>query len=185
MELPVVVLGGLTLFLILAVLGSMRETVLLRGEVEALSQLITSPPPPSFIDRPVPDSLRKILESAEPAPSTSGERLVVFMTPGCAPCETIAEGLADAVNRGQVSTEDLLFVVWASPSEDTQRLVSQLPGHTVVDDGDLARVCEVRATPTIFIVSRGDFTVNDYNADGRLEWIMNRFAPETATPMAR
>jgi hypothetical protein len=55
-------LAALTLFLALAVLGSMRETVLLRGEVEALSQLIKNPPPPSFIGSTTPNTLRKVLE---------------------------------------------------------------------------------------------------------------------------
>lgn len=63
----IVLLAALTVLLALAVLGSMGETVLLRGEVEALSQLITSPPPPSFLHGLVPHGLRELIESAGPA----------------------------------------------------------------------------------------------------------------------
>jgi hypothetical protein len=107
-------LGALTLFLALAVLGSMRETVILRVEVEALSQLITSPPPPSFIDGPAPGDLRRLLESIEPMWTDPGSSLVAFVTPGCRPCDDVATELSRAAAEGQIREDDLLFVVWAS-----------------------------------------------------------------------
>jgi hypothetical protein len=53
------VVGALTVFLLLAVLGAMREVTLLRGETGALAQLIKSPPPPTFVQGgQVPDALK-------------------------------------------------------------------------------------------------------------------------------
>jgi hypothetical protein len=180
-----ILLGGLTLFLALAVLGSMRETVLLRGEVDALSQLITSPPPPSFVGGPAPDDLRRLLESIEPMSTHPGSSLVAFVSPGCKPCDDILTGLSRAAEEGQIRSDDLLFVVWAEETNAVRRFASQLPGHTVIDDsGDLARKCEIRATPTLLLVSR-DFTVVDYNPEGGVEWILSRLSPNTAVPLAR
>lgn len=78
------------------------------------------------------------------------------------------------------------MVVWASRTKKALRFASQLPGHTLIDEnGDLARRCEIRATPTIFIVSRSDFTLADYNPEGDVEWILNRLparAPDLLLP---
>jgi hypothetical protein len=179
-------LGALTLFLALAVLGSMRETVILRVEVEALSQLITSPPPPSFIGGPAPGDLRRLLESIEPMWTDPGSSLVAFVTPGCRPCDDVATELSRAAAEGQIREDDLLFVVWASETNEVRRFAARLPGRTIIDsDGDLARTCEVRATPTFLIVSRNDFTVLDFNAEGGVEWILERLVPNVAAPTTR
>jgi hypothetical protein len=51
------VVGALTMFLLLAVLGTMREVTLLSGETGALAQLIKSPPPATFVQGgQVPDA---------------------------------------------------------------------------------------------------------------------------------
>lgn len=179
----VVGLVSVTLFLALAVLGSMRETVLLRGEVKALSQLITSPPPPSFVRGRVPDALRKTLQQLHAAPAAATRWLVAFVTPGCGPCQEVATGLRNAVGRGEVLASDLVFVVWASRRE-ASAFASELPGHVLIDDdGDLARSCEVKATPTSFVVSRADFRVLDFDLEGGVEWILDRMrAPLPALP---
>ena len=55
-------LGVLTVLLLLAVLGAMREVVLVRGELEAFGQLVKRPPPPSFVDAVLPAPLVDVLE---------------------------------------------------------------------------------------------------------------------------
>src|SRR5215217_4382120 len=55
-------LGVLTAFLLLAVLGAMREVVLVRGELEAFGQLVKRPPPPSYVEAALPASLVGVLE---------------------------------------------------------------------------------------------------------------------------
>jgi hypothetical protein len=180
MGVVVAVLAGLTLFLGLAVLGSMRETVFLRGEVAALSYLMKNPPPPSYLGGSVPDVIRGMLES-EPVSSATARWLVAFLAPGCGPCEDIVTGLSDAVQQGDVRPADLFFVVWAERTRQTERFASRLPGRAVIDDtGVLARKCEVRATPMLFIVSRDDFAVTDYSPEGGVEWILKRLTPAAA-----
>jgi hypothetical protein len=164
----------------------MRETVLLRVEVEALSHLITTPPPPSLIGGPAPGDLRRLLESIEPVSIHPGSSLVAFVTLGCRPCDDVATELSRAAAEGQIREDDLLFVAWASETKAVHRFAAGLPGHTIIDsNGDLARTCEVRATPTSLIVSRNDFTVLDFNAEGGVEWILERLVPNVAAPTAR
>jgi hypothetical protein len=42
-----------------ALLGVMREVVIVRGDVKALSSLITNPPEPSFLGKTLPGALAR------------------------------------------------------------------------------------------------------------------------------
>jgi hypothetical protein len=62
MEVLVALVGALTAFLLLAVLGAMREVTLLWGQTEALAQPIKSPPPTTSVQAgQVPDALKQQL----------------------------------------------------------------------------------------------------------------------------
>lgn len=50
------------LLLFLVILAVMREVVILRGEVTALSQLIVDPPVPSYLGQKLPRALARRLE---------------------------------------------------------------------------------------------------------------------------
>lgn len=181
----VVGLGVLTVFLLLAVLGAMREVVLLRGELEAFGQLVKRPPPPSYVDASLPSALVGAIEAAL-VPCENDDRLVVaFVSPGCKPCEDLVQGLALAAEQGELRREDLFFVVWAARDEDAERLVPDLPGPGVSDSGgSLARASEIRGTPTVFVVSRSDYQVLDYDLEGEPEWVLRHLAHPELAPAA-
>jgi hypothetical protein len=74
------VLGIVVLLLFLVILGVMREVVILRGEVTALTQLITIPPAPSFLGKRVPNALARKLPSNLAASSIQEPHVVLFLS---------------------------------------------------------------------------------------------------------
>lgn len=107
-------------------------------------------------------------------PSVNGQQIVAFVTPGCAPCEDLVISIRSALDEGLLPPAALLFVVWATPTDHGEALAATLPGPAVIDsDGALARACEVRATPAVFILSRPDFRVVDFSPKGDIRWIQS------------
>jgi len=171
-------LAVLVVFLTLAVLGAMREVVVLRGDVKAFRDLVQRPPAPSFVGGRLPSLMSKMLPRVHSG-SPHGRRLVVFLSPGCQPCQDLADGLSVAIAQGAVRAEDLTPVVWSFTPEEANRYASGLPFDSIPDgDGKLARACEVRATPTLFIVSEGAHEVLDYSPEGSVQWVIDRLAPQ-------
>jgi hypothetical protein len=158
----------------------MREIVLLRGEVTAVSTLVKNPPPPSFIGEAAPAALFDVLTSELPADTGAPGQLLAFVTPSCGPCEGLVSGLRAAIDTGRVHRDDVLFVIWALPLSDWKRFSKTLPARAVPDiEGRLARICEVRGTPAMFVLSRADSTVLDYNPTGDAEWAITRITNRT------
>jgi len=181
MDWQVLALAAAVGFLLLVVLGALREVMVLRGEVAGLSQLITDPPPPSFVhadngsDTRAPDALIRALQEANPLPMPS-RQIVAFVAPGCGPCEDIARDVSALLNNGGgYRSEELLFIVGAPRMSEAQDFAAHLPGRTILDRGAvLRRACEVRGTPTLFLVSAPDFHVTDYTVEGDAQWIATR-----------
>ena len=107
------ILGALAVAsLFVLILGVMREVVIMRGEVTALSQLITDPPPPSFLGQRLPDALSRRLAPPEANTSgTPGTWVVAFLSPGCASCKSVLDDVAAAVEDGTLKRGDVRFVV--------------------------------------------------------------------------
>lgn len=171
--------AALTVFLVLCVLGTMREAALLRGEVKALSDLVRHPPPPSYVGDEAPALLRDRLLELDG--SSSRPVLVAFVSPGCQPCEVLVEGLRAAVDSGHLSATDILSVVWAQTSDQAEQFAERVPGTPVADaKGALSRACEVRATPTLLVISPGDHRVTDFNLEGDVQWVLARLTRPVA-----
>lgn len=78
----------------LAALGAMREIVILRGELHAFDQLVRHPPPPGYLGDRIPDAMIRRLGDAR---DNDRLQIVSFVSPGCRPCEDLAEGLQEAL----------------------------------------------------------------------------------------
>lgn len=179
---------AVVLFLLLAILATMRETVILRGQVTALQQLIKSPPAPSYaINREqIPAALVSALTGAAEGvtSATCDAQLIAFVSPGCRPCETLTSDLAGAVERGDIASHDLVFIVWATDEARAAAYGSRLPGQVLLDcEADLQRIAEVRGTPTLLMVSRADHRVIDYNLEGDAAWVTTQFSSHRRTLM--
>lgn len=181
----VLALPAVVVFLLLALLGVMRETVLLRGEVKAFQDLIRRPPPPKFVNGHMPEALTRALAPRLPFAPGSHQLLVAFVSPGCAPCEETVDALAAAVADGRVRHEDLAFVVWVLDETEGELFSPRIPGAFVLDStGELSRACEVRATPTLFLVERDSYRVLDYSLEGTPQWATSRLATDNLVATA-
>jgi hypothetical protein len=166
------VIGALVAFQMLAVLGLIREVARYRLQIAGFSHLVTNPPAPSFVGSSAPPLLVAALEDA---PVSSNPQLVVFVSPRCGSCGVVLSALASAIRRNEIDEENVLFVVWAFPESDWRTYAEKLPSRYTVDlEGTLSRACEVRGTPTMFIVSPDDdYRVVGFNAKGDTTWAIN------------
>lgn len=75
----------------------------------------------------------------------------------------------------------MTFVVWAINDSEAQAFGRRLPRGQVIQDnkGSLARSCEVRATPTMLLVSRQDWRALEVNLEGDTEWAIRRLTAPT------
>lgn len=187
MTVALVLLICVNVFLALAALGAMREMGLLRAEVDAWQDLVKNPPPPSFIGAEPPPALAEVLQSEWtplPPQEVPAKELVAFLSPGCSPCEHIAESLTAAVENRDLSSKHLRFIVWTFSEPEGKALAARLPGESVLDlDGSIASACEVRGTPTLLMVSREEQRVVDFSTEGKISWVLDHLAgqaPRTA-----
>jgi hypothetical protein len=181
----VVVVGA---FLVLAVLATMREVTILRGEVAAAQQLVMKPPAPSYaVSRGrIPLALIRAV-GLDSSPSEFGMKesdlsprplLLAFVGAGCRPCQALTSGIAMALAQRALTEEDLVFLVWGANKEEASRYAEGLPGRVILDpDADLQRAGEIRGTPTLLSISRPQLTVIDYNLEGEVEWVIRQLSP--------
>lgn len=167
--------GVLLLFLLL--LGVMRETVILRGEVTALSQLITNPPMPSFIGHPLPlvlaDQLRPLIPSDK---YSRHAHIILFMRGECNGCDELAMQVRNAIQTGTISKEDISCVVVA-PSKDVQvfKLAQAITLSPILDPiGKFLKACEIKGTPSQIAVWTDNLQVFDYKLGGDITWIYEK-----------
>jgi hypothetical protein len=169
------VLVALLVFFCLAILGTMQEVVALRSEVKLFRDIVQHPPPPAFVGGPAPSEMVELMRSG--VASDSDKHVVAFIAPGCGPCEDLASGLTTAVSEAAFSARDVSVVIWAATADGAHEFADRIPLATVLDvGGKISRRCEVRSTPTLFLVSQSDLTVADYSPEGSLEWIKTRLA---------
>jgi hypothetical protein len=70
---------------------------------------------------------------------------------------------------------DAALVREYAPNIVAERFAARLALPYLVDvNGDLARVCEIRGTPTLFVVERGTYNVIDYSPEGNAAWVLER-----------
>lgn len=184
MWIAIAVLGVIVVFLLLAVLGAMREVVVLRGDVKGFTDLVQRPPAPTFVAEHghLPAALIKRMP---PASGSFARHLVAFLSPGCQPCQDLASGLAGAVGEGHLGADQMSIVVWAFTYEEAERYATRLGLPAILDgDGQLSRMCEIRATPTLFVVSTENYKVLDYSPEGSTEWVISRMTGPALTATA-
>jgi hypothetical protein len=74
----------------------------------------------------------------------SDVNLVAFVTPGCRPRTQLIEGLDRAITEGEISSDAILFVVWAYPQGGWETLLEPRIPRPRRSTG-LARLSAIRA----------------------------------------
>lgn len=172
-----VVLAVVVVLMLLMVLGVMREVLILRGHVTALSQLITHPPAPSYLGAKLPHVVVPYLGSV----SQSGERsphVVLYLSKGCGSCASLIADLRTAIDLGQVPASDISCIVGAqSEGDEIYSAVVATGCRTTVDaGGEIYDVLELRGTPTQLAMWTDTAEVFDYHLGGDMQWIRERLA---------
>ncbi|MGH2916665.1 MAG: hypothetical protein ACRDMX_16940 [Solirubrobacteraceae bacterium] len=174
MSIGVIIVLAICLVLLLAILGTMRETVIMRGEVTALAQLITDPPPPSFLGDRIPDALAQHL--VERVGSKQEERqvlVVALVSPTCSACKSLVAEIERAVSSGALGRSQIFLVVtWPEePNPSIYKRAAMFAEATLDEDGTLARACELRFTPTLIAVDVESMTATAHKPGGDIRWI--------------
>lgn len=173
--------GTVTVFLLLAVLGAMREITLLRSDVRIFRDLIQRPPAPSFVGGRMPDVLARELERVAWSDGATERQAVAFLSPACSPCEVLADDLTALVGEDESRRDKITLVVSASDDVEAERFAAKLPLRAIVDrGGTLLRACEIRGTPSVFMVSRSEHNVLDYSPEANSEWVLEQITTHQA-----
>lgn len=154
---------------ILLFLGLLREIVLLRQQVAAVSDLVTEPPVPDYIGRLTPDHLQKLVIDAS-------DHVFLFVSEGCPSCEQImAELIARNVGRTSNVARLRMIVLGDVSRNDTRTMLDRLERscgwtQTVDSDGTISAACKIYGTPTAVLVSNSIAT--EYVPGVTAEWVV-------------
>lgn len=160
----------------LAVLGMMREVGILRGEVQALVNLVTVPQAPSYAGRQLPPTIVDAVRSAYSHPP--GHLVVAFLDASCGSCQELLR----ALGKAQLPRNQVFFVLAqddyqensAGHNSDAQFLqrVRRVSDKYVLDgDGRLAETAEAQAFPLLLLVDTSSMVVIDFSVRGDERWI--------------
>jgi hypothetical protein len=183
------VLAVATGIAVLCVLSALREIVILRGEVTALSQLITSPPEPAIMNSKLPQRLQsfvaEITNRADTLPADASSRTksaihcIVFMSEDCGPCRDLSARLGAAAEVIPGFRENVSVVVTIR-GDRTSTLGNMLNDYNIShiqDSGDIAKLSGVRGTPMMIGFDAEQDMVTEYTYGGDEQWIIARIIP--------
>lgn len=173
---------------LLCVLAALREIVILRGDVHALSQLITTPPEPAIMNAALPRRLANLVYEASSLAgpgARSATHCVVFASEDCGPCrdllvrlEKAAENYSDL--RANVS---VVVKVGAGQKSRIEGTLRRAGIQYVRDSGELAKECGVRGTPMTVGVNSATGIVTEYTYGSDEQWIISRSTREERYPV--
>ena len=172
------VIGLLALAVVLVVLlmqlGLTREVVVLQEKVTAFTQLLLTPPVPSFLCGKLPKPAIEALGAAGFRPD--GPFVIAFMRSGCSGCFTLATGIKEAVDAGWIPRSAVVcFQVDGTRGSKVDALMRDAAAF-VADDigGKIFGACEISATPAMLAVSPGSWEVSGHSVGGDAAWVVTR-----------
>lgn len=174
----VIALAAIVVALAVVVLTLMREVVITRGEIYALSQVIIKPPDPSMLDQPLPPEVSRLLPVR--AEASTPDRFVLFLADDCGACKDLANDLAALAADLQSDLVPVLFAAvirgpaLARPTGIERALT--LANVTVSRDetGGVFDACQIWGTPTIALVRGPEQLVVEASAGPTISWVSQR-----------
>ncbi len=159
--------------LVLTILAVMRETMILRGSVAALSSLITIPPDPTFIGGALPSDLHSAVSERLQSVRGNGMKPVVlgFLGRSCTTCEHLITELSGTSSDLLEQAQFVLVIRGSSTHDRLYRLAAQTSASIVLDPrGHLFDLAQVRSTPGCFVLSH-ELKVREYKLRPDASWI--------------
>lgn len=163
----VILVGGS----ILCILAVMRETVLLRGDVSALANLITNPPTPKTLDQDLPIAIKTKAEMLNRSNVS-----ILYLSDDCSPCRDIAARMPTIIEVYPELREQVVAVVHTTrPAQSTiGREMENVGIPVVLDNGDLTRASDIRGTPGFLLYDTLLGRVTDFSYGADLAWVVDR-----------
>ncbi len=165
---------------LLALVSTMRETVILRGEVHALTQVITEPPDPRILGTRLPEAVQSLTSGFMSDAADGATFATAFLSSDCGSCVQLVRDLNIATGTSPDLTQRVSFVLTARSGQvsEVESLLATTLFSVLRDDGSIARECDVRATPMIVTwtpATGGE--VHEYSYGGSANWILDRIQP--------
>jgi len=179
------IVAVILLMVCLALLGTMREVVVLQGKVTAFTELMLKPPAPAFLDGMLPDRVRARLLDAGIG-QQGDDVFLIFARKGCAGCARLLQSIKAGLTEGTLSSRQFVCVLDSHSGGDSLEQAIRDSGMVVLVDQDrfLANACQVKQTPTTFHLGATSLKVVDSNIGGEFEWVRSRLALQADRPVA-
>jgi len=175
---------GITLALLMAVVlalvGTMREVVVLQGRTDTLTELLLKPPEPTFPGGVLPDSVADRLQSMAVEPP--GDSFLIFLSKGCSGCSHLVQAIRGAISSNIANRSNFVCVIGAkSAGGSFEQSIADLSVAIVVDhDGQLMKSCQIQATPTIVHLQDKTLRVLGAAVGEGFDWILPRLRQQDA-----
>lgn len=167
MTVVISILAVATLLLLVTVFGLMRELLIVRADVQALSTLITNPPTPTYLGEQAPRPLVEVLRIDDVGIS----RVVLFLSDTCPSCRDLTREITARQANAAWLASALLVVVNKSGRKSLG--LDDLRCRVVEDHrGDLHRACELRGVPGALAISQQSGIVLDYAVGPSPDWVI-------------
>lgn len=155
----------------IAVLGVMREVVVLRGELDRRDHVS-----PSYLGSRVPPAMAAALSDHDRC--LEGRAFILlFVSGGCSSCMALLDDLqASSQDRKKLVAERTVVVAMGGKSAVEDQLRS-LGISTVSSEGDPERIvelAEVEATPSALLITNPGFVATEHRIGVGLEWMISR-----------
>jgi hypothetical protein len=169
---PAIVFGALACaallaFVVLLVLGMMRELAIARSETDALMRILLQDAQPSFLHAQLPAAIQQLL----PPPNGHRHRVLLALSDGCGSCRAFLESLSQH-DDGRLAAGLTCLLKVSTHRSPLVKLARRLTDGVVVDHkGELFKKLEVSSTPAMFVIDNTDGTVVGHKLGPDAMWV--------------
>jgi hypothetical protein len=164
------------MFVVLLVLGAMREILILRREVNTAIDIITVPPRPPYLGKRLPDDVQRALE---PGLSEYAPELLLFLSEGCNSCVQVLKEIErhrDASASESGVPVRAAIVTDQSLARRLLRINERTQLSIINDAADAAyRLTGLRGRPSALRIEWPSRTVVDYTRGVEPEWLRKNY----------
>jgi hypothetical protein len=172
---------GAIAFLVLVMLGILREVAILRSEVAALRTIVAEDPPSPLVNESLP---RRVLERLPDLRlGYPGRHVLLVLNDGCGSCHSVVDALREQ-SLTTASLPDAVTCVVRAQSGDAEivQLARALTDRVVLDaGGKIWRDLHVHTAPTLFAVDTATGHVVETRTGGDAAWVTRQVTEDAET----
>jgi hypothetical protein len=168
----VLVVCALTVaFFALVVLGTLRELMVARTEINAVLRVLGEEQAPAVLQQRLPASVRERLPIQ--ALGTPGRRVILAVAEGCGSCNAFLRTLANGRSASLAGSVTCVVEAKGADSE-LVGLAERISGNVIVDRaGAVLSDLDIRTTPAMLVVDTASETVIGHHTGPDGAWLEN------------